>query len=281
MQDMNKNNPLVSVIVPCYNQAQYLPETLDTVLAQTYQDWECVIVDDGSPDNTAEVAKAYLEKEARFKYVRKENGGLASARNYGIAHSEGEYILPLDSDDLIGVSYLEDAMAHFAEHPETKVVCCLAEKFGAENGRWELPDYSYEGLVGWNVLFCSCVYRRSDYNKTNGYNTNMKYGFEDWDFWLSFLKKDDAVYRIPKVLFYYRIKAGSMLKTMGPTMEYTLNQIGKNHPDVFGAYSQDVIWLRYALEYYKNCLPYRLGMKILRPYRKMKSWLTGKAYDNV
>lgn len=278
MQDMNKNNPLVSVIVPCYNQAQYLPETLDTVLAQTYQNWECIIVDDGSPDNTAEVAKTYQAKDARFNYVRKENGGLASARNYGIQHSSGEYILPLDSDDLIGASYLEDAVAYFAAHPETKLVYCKAEKFGAENGPWELPDYSYESLVNWNIIFCTCVYRREDYNKTKGYNTNMKYGFEDWDFLLSLLKPEDVVHRIPKTLFFYRTKTGSMLKSMNPTIEYTLKQIGHNHPEVFGIYAQDIVWLRYAVDYYQKCLPYRLGLKILQPYRNVKSWLTRKKY---
>lgn len=236
------------------------------------------MVDDGSPDNTEEVAKAYCEKDARFKYVRKENGGLASARNYGIAHSEGEYILPLDSDDLIGATYLEEAIERFTSHPETKLVYCQAERFGAENGLWNLPEYSFERLLGWNIIFCTSMYRRADYDKTNGYNTNMKYGFEDWDFWLTFLKPEDVVYRIPKVLFYYRIKGGSMLQTMGPTMEYTLKQLGKNHPDIYGKYTPDALWNGYALDYYKNCLPYRLGMKILRPYRKLKSILTGKKY---
>lgn len=275
---MSKNKPIVSIIVPCYKQAHLLPETLESVWAQTYPNWECVMVDDGSPDNTEEVAKAYCEKDARFKYVRKENGGLASARNYGIAHSEGEYILPLDSDDLIVATYLEEAIERFTSHPETKLVYCQAERFGAENGLWDLPEYSYECLVGWNIIFCTSMYRRSDFNKTNGYNTNMKYGFEDWDFWLTFLKPEDVVYRIPKVLFYYRIKGGSMLQTMGPTMEYTLKQLGKNHPDIYGKYTPDALWNGYALDYYKNSLPYRLGMKILRPYRKLKSILTGKKY---
>lgn len=267
--------------MPCYKQAHLLPETLDSVLAQTYPNWECVMVDDGSPDNTEEVAKIYCDKDARFKYVRKENGGLASARNYGIAHSEGEYILPLDSDDLIGVTYLEEAVERFTTHPETKLVYCQAERFGAENGLWDLPEYSFERLVGWNIIFCASMYRRSDFNKTDGYNTNMKYGFEDWDFWLTFLKPEDVVYRIPKVLFYYRIKGGSMLQTMGPMMEYTLKQLGKNHPDIYGKYTPDVLWNGYALEYYKNSLPYRLGVKILQPYRKLKSLLTGKKYKEI
>lgn len=277
---MNKT-PLISIVVPCYNQAQYLPETLNSVLSQTYKNWECVIVDDGSPDNTQEVANQYCIKDVRIKYVRKENGGLASARNYGIAHSNGEYILPLDSDDLIGTTYLEEAVTHFLQNPNTKLVYCQAEKFGAENGVWNLPEYSYERLVAWNIIFCTSMYRRVDYDKTKGYNPNMKYGFEDWDFWLSFLNPDDEVYRIPNVLFHYRIKECSMLQTMDRTMEYTLKQLGENHPNIYGRYTSDVLWLKYAVEYYRNCLPYRLGLKILRPYRKLKCLFTGKKYREI
>lgn len=271
-------NPLVSVIVPCYKQAHLLPETLDSVLAQTYSNWECVIVDDGSPDNTEEVAKKYSEKDSRFKYVRKENGGLASARNYGITHSNGEYILPLDSDDLIGDTYMEKAMRHFAQHPETKLVYCIAEKFGAENGVWDLPEYNYEIMLWANIIFCTCFYRRSDYNKTPGYNTNMIYGYEDWDFLLSLLKPEDEVYQIKEVLFHYRMKSKSMVKSMGPQMEYTLKQIGKNHPDVYEPYVGDVLWMKRLIDMYQYGLPYKIGSKILKPYRKIKSFFTGHYY---
>lgn len=94
-------NPLISVIVPCYNQAQYLDECLQSVLDQTYQNWECIIVNDGSPDHTEEVAKKWLEKDNRFRYIYKENGGLSSARNAGIREAKGEYLFFLDCDDLL------------------------------------------------------------------------------------------------------------------------------------------------------------------------------------
>ena len=96
--------PLISVIVPCYNQAQYLDDCLQSVLDQTHQDWECIIVNDGSPDNTEEVAKKWLAKDSRFKYLYKENGGLSSARNAGIKDSIGQFIFFLDCDDKISGS---------------------------------------------------------------------------------------------------------------------------------------------------------------------------------
>ena len=139
--------PLVSVIVPCYNQASFLSDALDSVLAQTYTDWECIIVNDGSTDNTEEVAKTYINKDSRFAYVHKNNGGLPSARNFGISKSSGDFILPLDADDLIGSSYLEKAISRFKSFPETKLVYCKAAKFGHVSGAWSLGEYSYDAFI--------------------------------------------------------------------------------------------------------------------------------------
>ena len=95
--DLNK----VSVIVPCYNQAQFLDEALMSVLNQSYANWECLIINDGSPDNTEDVALRWCNKDERFVYLKKENGGLCAARNMGIEKATGEFILPLDADDKI------------------------------------------------------------------------------------------------------------------------------------------------------------------------------------
>ena len=270
--------PLVSVIVPCYNQASFLSDALDSVLAQTYTDWECIIVNDGSTDNTEEVAKTYIDKDSRFAYVHKNNGGLPSARNFGISKSTGDFILPLDADDLIGSSYLEKAISRFKSFPETKLVYCKAAKFGHVSGAWSLGEYSYDAFIWKNMIFCSCIFRRADYDKTTGYNENMRFGYEDWDFLLSLLKPDDNVYCIEDTLFFYRIRKGTMTKSMTPHMEFTLKKIVSNHPDIYENYLTDIIWLKRLVEYYRDGLPYRIGAKILRPYRFIKSFFTGRKY---
>ncbi|MCY0975824.1 glycosyltransferase family A protein [Chryseobacterium wangxinyae] len=200
---------LISIIVPCYNQAQYLDACLQSVLDQTYQDWECIIVNDGSPDNTGEVAKVWLNKDIRFKYLYKENGGLSSARNTGIEVAEGEWILPLDADDKIGNLYLELAKREFTK--DYSVIYCQGEYFGDKSGKWELPDFSKKELANGNPIFCSAFFRRSDWKKVGGYDINMIFGIEDWEFWISLLKTDNKVYKIPVVCFYYRIKNQSMI----------------------------------------------------------------------
>lgn len=202
-------NSLVSVIVPAYNQELYIAETLNSIAKQTYSNWECIIVDDGSTDKTADVVKKIIQRDHRFKYIKQQNLGPSAARNAGILHSHGEYILPLDSDDIISPRYIQDALDVFTTNPMTKLVYCKAEYFGDKSGEWKLPNYSYKKLLFLNMIFCSAMYRRIDYDKTRGYNINMKEGLEDWDFWLSFLKKGDIVYRIPKVHFFYRIKEAS------------------------------------------------------------------------
>lgn len=123
-------NPLVSVIVPCYNQAQFLPETLESIMQQTYHNWECIIMNDGSQDNTDEIAKIWIEKDHRIQYLKKENTGVCDTRNKGIALAKGTYILPLDADDKIAPQYIEKAIGEFNKNDKLKLVYCNTILFG-------------------------------------------------------------------------------------------------------------------------------------------------------
>ncbi len=203
-------NSFVSIIVPCYNQAQYLDECLQSVLEQTHENWECIIVNDGSPDDTEVVAKKWLEKDSRFNYLCKENGGLSSARNAGISKAIGEFILPLDADDKIAPNYCELAIKEFSNKKNLKVVYCEAMCFGESNGIWNLPPYSLDLLVLENMIFCSAIYKRSEWERVGGYDEKMIYGLEDWEFWISILKTGGEVYKLDYLGFYYRTKKSSM-----------------------------------------------------------------------
>lgn len=222
---------VVSIIVPCYKQGQYLSETLESVLAQSYKDWECIIVDDGSPDNVAEIAKEYCAQDNRFKFLHQENQGVAAARNNAISISYGEYILPLDGDDKIDSTYLEKALAQFKRHPETKVVYCRADKFGAESGEWKLRKYDHDDLWRANSLFVSSMFRRKDFDKVGGYDEHMREGLEDYDFFMSLLGPFDKVYQIDEVLFHYRIVANSRTLGARKNREKLRTQIMEKHPE--------------------------------------------------
>nr|WP_315152640.1 glycosyltransferase family A protein [uncultured Flavobacterium sp.] len=227
-------NSKISIIVPCYNQAEYLPEALQSVLNQTYQNWECIIVNDGSPDNTKEVALEWVKKDSRFIYLYKENGGLSSARNAGIANAEGEFILPLDADDKVAPKYLELAIQSFEIDTALKVVYCKAKKFGNELGIWQLAPFSIYDLGLYNMIFCSAVFKKKDWELVGGYDVNLIYGLEDWEFWIAILKNGGAVKCIDEVGFYYRIKEKSMLKSMEiREADFSKDYIRRKHLDFF------------------------------------------------
>lgn len=209
MNELKK--PIFSIIVPCYNQDKYLEECLNSVLNQTFQNWECIIVNDGSTDNSESIALSYHEKDIRFRYFSKKNSGLASTRNYGIKLSHGTFILPLDGDDKIGENYLTKAFEIFNKKHDTKLVYCEARFFGDENEVWKLKDYSYTNILLENCIFCSAIFKKSDYLLTDGYDVNMIYGYEDWEFWLQILKSTDSVIRIKSVEFFYRKRGDSMI----------------------------------------------------------------------
>lgn len=224
----------VSIIVPCYNQAQYLDEALQSLLEQTYTHWECIIVNDGSPDNTEAVAKIWIEKDSRFKYIYKENEGLSSARNLGISYAQGDFILPLDADDKISKKYVLLALKAFEEDDSLKVVYCKAEKFGDEFGLWELAPFSLFNLSRNNMIFCSAMYRKKDWELVGGYDTKMIYGWEDWEFWISMLKKGGNVKRLDELGFYYRIKSNSMLRIIKQENENQIfTYLSVKHADFF------------------------------------------------
>ncbi len=202
-------NDLVSIIIPCFNQAQYLPETLSSVLNQTYNKWECIIVNDGSIDNTEQVAQQWTKKDNRFSYVFKPNTGVSDTRNTGIKAAKGTLILPLDADDKIGENYLELAVNAFKEDSNLKLFYSNAEKIGQEQGIWKLEPFSLKRLALSNMIFCSAVFRKKEWERVGGYDTNMIHGLEDWEFWIALLKDGGNVKKTETVCFYYRIKKDS------------------------------------------------------------------------
>lgn len=224
----------VSIIVPCYNQAQYLDECLNSVLDQLYSNWECIIINDGSTDHTEVVAKKWQDKDNRIKYLSKKNGGLSAARNSGISIARGQLILPLDADDKINFNYILQAVNAFEKDSTLKLVYCNAEKFGDESGLWNLPPFSLYNLSQNNLIFPCAMYKKQDWEMIGGYDKNMIYGWEDWEFWISLLKNGGSVKKLDFVGFYYRIKAVSMLKSIDDEKgAYLLNYLSIKHADFF------------------------------------------------
>jgi glycosyltransferase involved in cell wall biosynthesis len=212
-------NALVSIIVPCYNQSEFLNDCLSSVLRQTYVNWECWVVNDGSTDDFDDRITQWILLDKRIKKLSKPNGGLSSARNFGINHSTGQLILPLDADDMICPNYVKACVNHFHENTETKLIFGRAIKFGTENGEWRLPKYSFKRLLENNSIFCTAMYKKEFWKNIGGYDENMKEGWEDWDFWIRLLQNEDGVFQDDNILFYYRTKTNSMIKNFASVQQ--------------------------------------------------------------
>ncbi|PIE59875.1 MAG: hypothetical protein CSA32_01815 [Desulfobulbus propionicus] len=205
------DNPIVSIIIPCYNQGKSLGETLASVFRQSFQEIEIIVVDDGSDD--AETSRIIKELDhSLIRTVVTGNMGLAAARNNGICAAKGQYILPLDADDLIGPHYVQDAVDTLEKDTELGIVYCRAVLFGAVEAEWQLPEFSLKRMLQDNIIFCSAFFRKSDWETVGGYNESLIYGWEDYDFWLRLLELGRKVHRLPLVHFFYRVSADSMVR---------------------------------------------------------------------
>lgn len=245
-------NSLVSVIIPCYNQGQYLQEAVDSVLASTYENIEIIVVDDGSTQDV-EFLKTFVAEKT--KIIHQENQGLAMSRNNGIKIANGKYILPLDADDKIYPTYIEKAVKAIEDNDKIGIVYCEAEFFGAVTGKWELPEYKFPEILAGNLIFNTAMYKKADWELCGGYKKEMCHGFEDWEFWLSLIERGAEVYRIPEILFSYRQKALSMSKEFDKNNNRItmIKQIIKFHPKLYGQNAEKISsQLRKNLDYFAS-----------------------------
>lgn len=272
-------NPLISVIIPCYSQAAYLPDALQSLLDQKYSNWECIIVNDGSPDNTEEVALEWVNKDNRIKYFKKENTGVCDTRNFGVKQAAGEFIVPLDGDDKLGPLYFAEAIETFTVNPQVKLIYSDTILFGDKNEKLINKEFVFENMVIENQIFNSAIFRRADFLEVGGYNTNMVDGIEDWDFYLSLIKPADKVVKLNDFHYYYRIKAVSRsasINTHKQKNDAMLLQMFKNHVPLFLEYFNPVRD-RIEAEYYKkesnslqNSIEYKIGRFIYSPVKLCK-----------
>ncbi|UOQ67217.1 glycosyltransferase family 2 protein [Hymenobacter volaticus] len=192
---------LVSVVIPCYNYGWLLPETLDSLLAQTYPHWECLIVDDGSTDTSKAVAEEYQQRDARFCYVYQANAGMSAARNHGLRLACGEYLQFLDADDLLAPRKLETQVAFLEAHPTVDLVYgdmryfqhgspqVLSRSGDMLDQRW-MAEVHGQGeamvnvLVEKSIMVVNAPLLRATLAKRVGPFSEDLRSVEDWEFWI-------------------------------------------------------------------------------------------------
>ena len=198
----------VTIVIPCYNYAHYLPQALDSALAQTYENKEVIVIDDCSTDNTQELMQT---KYPNVRYIRHEvNQGLSATRNTGLKMFDGEWIMFLDSDDWIDKDLVQLSV-DWGNSKGVDIVAVWQQEFGERADTHHFhPNPAFDDFMTGNKINCSSMFRRRVYEKIGGYDITLK-SYEDWGFWLRATKAGFTVATIPLTLFHYRIHEDSML----------------------------------------------------------------------
>ncbi|ATA68508.1 teichuronic acid biosynthesis glycosyl transferase [Capnocytophaga cynodegmi] len=204
---------LVSIITPMYNASKYVEQTIDSVLSQTYTQWEMLIVDDGSKDNSSEIVEQYADKDNRIKLIRQNNVGSAAARNNALSKAQGRYICFLDSDDLLEPSFFEKQMT-FLKQKKAGLVFASYKRID-ENGNEKLNPFIVPDEVTYRSLLKTCPISclTSIYDKKivgeQFFKEELKSLRDDYVYWLEMLKKIKIAYGNKEVLASYRVFTSS------------------------------------------------------------------------
>ena len=275
LQQMNK----VSIVIPCYNDFEYIEEAVHSALNQTYLNKEIIVVDDGSDSLTKQVLENLRSKIDIL--IFQNNSGPGHARNAGIKVSSGEFILVLDGDDFFEDSFLEKAVPILLKQSEIKFVSSWYKRVRdtkildvIKPAGGEISTFlKYNAGVG-NGLF-----RKNDWKRIYGYDEEMKSGFEDWEFFIRLLEEGGVVFIIPEILFNYRLRSRSRT-TMANKNKYNLMRyIFLKHHDLYLMYHNEIIdHLLNRLETVEkneskisHSFEFKLGHLLLKPLRELKN----------
>lgn len=203
--------PAVSVLIAAYGQEKYLSEALESLQRQIHSDWEAIIVDDGSPDGVADIARRFAASDSRINFFHTGNHGVSAARNFAAQKARGEYVVCLDADDLFLPEYLAKCLATFANNPEAKVVYAEWKFFGDNTHTPSLGYTNFRSELLNNAIHVSAMMRRTDFLATGGFDCGMRTAMEDWEFWIRALRnvRPDQIILIKEPLFLYRQKVRS------------------------------------------------------------------------
>lgn len=235
-------NDLVSIIIPCYNYGSLLPETLGNIQKQSWADWEALIIDDGSTDDTAEIARRFAAGDSRFRYFRQENRGLSAARNAGLAQTRGGYIQFLDADDLLSPAKIRQQIHYMQAHEEVDISYTQCYYFADEEPGKLFPDYEMRNVEwmpktsgrGETVIAAlternimpvnSPLLRKKVLEKVSGFDTGMK-SLEDWDFWIKCALNDISFHYLDQSEAYalVRVHGSSMTRDAFKMKLYEIN----------------------------------------------------------
>lgn len=251
-------NEKISIIIPYYKGEDYICETLESVYSQSYQNFEIIIVNDGS-DKTVLNS---IEENTRFynlKIIHQSNSGQSSARNHGAKYATGKYILFLDCDDLIEKTFLEKTIHILQSKTEVRVCYTKGKFFEKTNKEWLLAPFNTVDFLIENCIPITALIYREDFEKVGGFDTQLNY-YEDWDFWISLIEKGITVYKIDEFLFFYRIR-----NTTDSLTNTSIDNSSRLSDNFFEIYKKHYNF------YKQNGLDFHTIMSLIRENKKYKA----------
>ena len=275
---------MISVIIPCYNQGAYIQEAIDSVKAQTYTEWEILIVDDGSDDKET-VAFLKSIKEEKIAIYFQHNLGVSVARNVGVQYSIGDYLLFLDGDDKIANNYFKTAINEFNSNADLSYVYGDIQEFEETNKYRNLEQLDLRKTLIHNQTNVTGIMKKSLWIESKGFDPLFIKGWEDWDFMIRILMLGFKFYKIPEAMIFYRIRNNSRDKIAIKLHEnFLLNQIFLKHLDLYlKCFDTPIFLLRNDIkqkreieqfnqrvqDIYKT-YSYRIGSFLLTPFKFFK-----------
>lgn len=270
---------LISIVIPCYNDREYIEQSVNSALNQTYPNIEVIVVDDGSNKKTKVTLKKLEPKIS--KLITQENKGQSTARNIGIRASKGEYILILDSDDYFELTFCEKAVNYFLKNENVKIVSCYSNLLFDELSTTIFKPRGGEitKFILSNGAMGTSMFRKKDWNTVDGYDESMKMGFEDWEFFIRILKQGGKAEIIKEVLYNYRKRQNSTTIRANKIKYKLLNYIYLKHKETYIKHYD--IFIEHLLNKIENeekeklkmlnKLEYKIGFFVLKPFRWIKS----------
>lgn len=268
----------ISIIIPCYNDPDFLKESVESAIKQSYRNKEIILIDDGSDEQT----KAEIErlKPQLDLVITQKNKGVSTARNTGIREASGEFILVLDSDDYFEPTFCEKAIAVLEEDKTIKVVTCYARWFTTESSYkifkptgGELSNYLFS-----NVTLSNSMFRKKEWLEVGGYDEKILKGFEDWEFYIRIHENGGRTLVIPEVLFHYRRREASKTTIANQNKYELLKYIYTKHEKLYKDHFPLLIdhflkkIKREEKEKIKNLnrIEFIIGKSLLQPLRWLK-----------
>ena len=284
MIDNDKLNisDLISIIIPCYNDAEFVEQAVNSALNQTYQHKEVIVVDDGSNAITKEILKRL--DSTRVKLITQENSGQSKARNVGIDKANGDYILVLDSDDYFEPTFCDKALGIFkSSGEEIKIVSCYANLLLDDGKKLEYKPQggTIQDFLFFNQVLGTSMFKREDWRNCGGYDESMRNGFEDWEFFIRILKNGGKALVIQELLYNYRKRSDSTTQIANGKKYELIKYIFLKHRELYiNNFESTISHLlcvaeRERKEKIKNTnrLEFKIGQIVLKPIRWVKLFL--------